>query len=505
MSESRSEIRWVLGLAILLALGPKCLAADYIPVFAKVPEPRREMRAAWVATVHNIDWPSKPGLSGSQQRAELTELLNVAAETGLNAVILQVRTECDALYPSKIEPWSFWLSGQMGRAPSDGYDPLAFAIQEAHRRGIELHAWFNPFRSSATSRSTKSRDHISRTHSSLMLPADSMVFANPASDYSQQRALAVIKDVVSRYAIDGVHLDDYFYPYPKAVNGRRVETFNDSKFYQAYRSGGGQLDARSWRRSEMDSFIRDLYGTVKSTKRHVDVGISPFGIWRPGVPRTIEAGVDAYEHLAADSRKWLREGWLDYFSPQLYWRISPAKQSFTTLYNWWSGENVKKRHFFPGIASSRVMSSTDRGRPASEMTNQIEVTRKRPSPLGAGHLHWSIDAILTNQGGLRDRLRSTYAEVAIPPASPWLGSAAPSPAYVAVEPGENGGTMLYFKETSDAQWRLIQVREGRKWTTLRLLPASIEGFPLKNTPDQISVRHVSATGMLSVPTVFKKR
>tara|TARA_R110000850_G_scaffold175640_15_gene301428 strand:+ start:732 stop:2234 length:1503 start_codon:yes stop_codon:yes gene_type:complete len=487
-----------------IALTCSSAVAEYLPTKSRVPEPRREFRAAWIATVHNIDWPSKNNLTPSQQRAEMIGLLDLAAETGLNAVILQVRTECDALYKSEIEPWSYWLSGTMGKAPSDNYDPLEFAVEEAHRRGIELHAWFNPFRSSATQTSKKSSQHISQTHPSLMLSAGSMKWGNPASDTIRKRAIDVMVDVTKRYNIDAVHIDDYFYPYPKTVNGKTVDQFDDSASYSAYKSKGGKLDLRDWRRNNINAFVSDLYASIKSTEPWVDVGISPFGIWRPGYPSSVKAGLDAYDHIFADSRKWLQQGWLDYFSPQLYWRISPSDQSFTELTKWWAGENSQKRHLFPGIASSRIMSSEDKGRPANETILQIDVTRKYATPMGPGHVHWSIKAIKEDRDGLRAKLRKAYGETALPPASPWLGSEPPSPVYVAAIEREDGLT-LSFKPANDARWRIIQVLSGNTWTTLRLMPAGQTTYEFSKLPDEICIRHVSATGILSVPTVLKRQ
>ncbi|MEM9017725.1 MAG: family 10 glycosylhydrolase, partial [Verrucomicrobiota bacterium] len=431
-------------------------------------------------------------------------LLDLAAEVGLNAVVFQVRTECDAFYKSDIEPWSWFLTGKMGVGPSDGYDPLAFTIEEAHRRGIELHAWFNPFRTSATERSSKSSKHITRTHPSLMMASGSQKWGNPASDFIRKRAIQVMVDVTKRYNVDAVHIDDYFYPYPKTVNGKVYDQFNDSSSYGSFRARGGRLDVRDWRRSNIDSFVSSLYSSIKSTKPWVEVGISPFGIWRPGYPSSVKAGLDAYDHIFADSRKWLQNGWLDYFSPQLYWRISPSDQSFTALYGWWSDQNRQNRHLWPGIASNRILSSEDKGRPSTETINQIGATRKKPSPIGPGHIHWSIKAIKEDRGGLRGRLRSTYAENALPPASPWLGSDAPNPVYVApIE--ENGGLTLAFKPESTARWRLIQVREGNSWKTLRLIPAGQERFQLSSPPRELAIRHVGPTGILSVPTVLRKQ
>jgi len=485
------------------------LKAEYIPVDGngKLIEPIREFRAAWIATVHNIDWPSKKGLSGAQQRAEMIKLLDLAAATGLNAVGLQVRSECDAIYPSKIEPWSNWISGTMGVPPSDGYDPLAFAIEECHRRGIELHAWFNPFRASATDWSKKNSTHISKTHPSLMMRAETQVWANPGVAYVQDRALQVILDVTKRYDIDGVHMDDYFYPYPKTINGVPRDTFDDSAAYNAYRRKGGKLGLRDWRRDQINGFVNKLYRSVKATKPWVKVGISPFGIWRPKNPPEVTAGLDAYEHICADSRKWLMEGWIDYFSPQLYWRINDKPHSFTILTKWWSQQNRHGRHLWPGIASSRILSTTDRGRPASETIDQIDVARKyAANKMGAGHIHWSYKALLENRGGLNQKLESSYRKAALVPASPWLGSTAPSGAYVA--PKEvNGSLHIGFQAAQDARWRLIQVKEkpNSEWVALRPIPASQESFQFKGLPAEVAFRNVGPSGMLSVPTILKKK
>ncbi len=496
----------LLPVLIFSALGTAAVA-EYAPVNSKPPEPTREFRAAWVATVHNIDWPSRPGLSAGQQRSEMISILDTSARNGLNAIVLQVRTECDALYKSNTEPWSYWLTGQMGRAPSDGYDPLEFAISEAHKRGLELHAWFNPFRASASDKSSKSSRHISRTHSSLMLRAGTQTWANPSSDYVRERAISVMLDVTKRYNVDGIHIDDYFYPYPKKVNGRMVDQFDDSSSYKKYKMRGGRLSQRDWRRNHMDTFVSSLYKSVKSAKPWVKVGVSPFGIWRPGVPASIEADLDAYDHISADSRKWLNNGWIDYFSPQLYWRIDDKPHSFTTLIRWWAGENKQGRHLWPGIASSRINSSADPGRPASEITRQIDATRKyAPNRTGTGHVHWSFEAIKKNKGGLASKLGSTYASAAIPPASPWLGSKAPTPSYTAPVMVE-GGVSLQFQAADDIRWRIVQSRDSKSgsWKTHRMIPGGQSSYKISGTPAEIAIRSVSNSGIASAPTVLGKR
>lgn len=492
-----------------------CLAAcsgfaadsDYRPAPLKPPAPIREFRGAWVATVHNIDWPSRPGLSPAQQRAELVQRLDLAAATGLNAIILQVRPESDALYESRIEPWSYWLTGKMGKAPSDGYDPLAFAIAEAHLRGLELHAWFNPFRARASKSVSPSPDHLSRTNPEWLLPSGSQTWANPGLRPVQDRAIKVMVDVTRRYHVDGIHIDDYFYPYPKKQGGRMVAQFDDSRTYEAYRAQGGKLSRGDWRRAEMDGFIRRLYGSIKQTKPWVQFGVSPFGIWRPGHPRGIEADLDSFEHLSADSRTWLQNGWVDYLSPQLYWRIDDKPHSFSALAKWWRQQNPKGRHLWPGIASSRILSDTDPGRPASETTRQIEVTRlSAANAEGAGHLHWSFQAIRQDRGKLRSSLKSSYAQNAIPPASPWIAPPSRPPAASATRISVSSGRarVEFGAPQAGAKWRLVQVRPqaGGPWYTLRLVAGGSPHIDLPDQPAQISVRNVGFAGRLSAPTGF---
>src|SRR6185437_4058133 len=296
-------------LLMLSALGSR--AATYLDSAIRPPAPEREFRGVWIATVANIDWPSKPGLSTAQQKAELISLLNHAEQLKLNAVIFQVRPACDAMYVSKIEPWSEYLTGVMGKPPEPFYDPLAFAIAEAHKRGMELHAWFNPYRALHKSHiGNIAPNHISKTHRELVRSYGEYLWLDPGEPAVQEYSLPVVMDVVKRYDIDGVQFDDYFYPDP-SNNGNR--DFPDETSWKKY-------------------------------------GVAPFGIWRPGDPPQI-TGTDAYNKYYADSRKWLVDGWVDYFSPQLYWRIEPKEQSFPVLLNWWAQQNIKHRNLWPGLSS----------------------------------------------------------------------------------------------------------------------------------------------------------
>lgn len=356
-----------------------------------------EFRAAWVATVHNIDWPSKPGLPAATQKAELRTLLDRAAGLKLNAILLQVRPMSDALYASSREPWSQFLTGKQGISP--GYDPLEFAIVEAHARGIQLHVWLNPFRASSNASTPLASNHVAKQHPEWVRRYGGQIWVDPGEPAAREYVLGVFIDIVRRYDIDGVHIDDYFYPYP--VKGGA--SFPDEATWQQFGVRSG-LSRGDWRRENINDFVRSMYRAVKAAKPSVQVGISPFGIWRPGVPATTEAQLDAYGQLYADSRKWLAEGWCDYMAPQLYWSIQPAKQSFPVLLDWWRAQS-RGKPVWPGIATERIGAK----RPAREIVNQIEITRRGTD--APGHIHWSMKALMRNQGGVADLLRTeSYAE-----------------------------------------------------------------------------------------------
>ena len=255
------------------------------------PELPREFRGAWIATVANIDWPSKPGLGAESQKKELDALLHRLAGLKFNAVVLQVRTSADALYRSDLEPSSWFLTGAQGGDLE--WDPLARAVDVGHRLGLEVHAWFNPFRAGHPSqKGDYSADHLSVTRPDWVKRYGKYLWCDPGVPEVRRHALAVMTDVVKRYDIDGVHIDDYFYPYPEGG-----APFPDGPSYGAYVEAGGTLRRSDWRRQNVDGFVRSLYGSVKSAKPWVKVGISPFGIYRPNVPVGIEAGIDQYEEL----------------------------------------------------------------------------------------------------------------------------------------------------------------------------------------------------------------
>ncbi len=363
----------------------------------------REFRGAWVATVYNLDWPSRPGLPAATQKAQLRAILDRAAELHLNAILLQVRPASDALYASKKEPWSEFLTGKAGVSP--GYDPLAYAVEEAHARGIELHAWINPFRAAIHAGDKLPANHVAKEHPEWVRRFGKQLWIDPGQPAARAYVISVITDIVRRYDVDGVHLDDYFYPYPLKPG---QATFPDESSWERYGKSTG-LSRADWRRENINDFVRSMYRAVKSTRSGVRVGISPFGIWRPGVPATTKAGLDAYSQLFADSRKWVAEGWVDYLAPQLYWGIHPVDQSFPVLLDWWRAQS-HGTPIWPGIATERIGSK----RPAREIVDQIELTRRGTN--SPGHIHWSMKALMRDQGGI-DRLleRGPYAEKAVVP------------------------------------------------------------------------------------------
>jgi uncharacterized lipoprotein YddW (UPF0748 family) len=447
----------------LLAVAVPAVATDNPPPLA------REFRGVWVATVANIDWPSKLGLPAETQKAELLAILDKAAELKLNAVIFQVRPMADALYESKLEPWSEYLTGTMGRSP--GYDPLAFAVKEAHARGLELHAWFNPYRARHPSaKSAAPEDHITKRRPDIAKPYGTHAWMNPTHPDVQDHSVAVILDVVKRYDVDGVHIDDYFYPYKEKDADGKTIPFPDDDTWEKYQKAGGKLARDDWRRDAVNTFVDRMYREVKAAKPWVKVGISPFGIWRPGHPPGI-AGFDQYAELYADAKLWLNEGWVDYFSPQLYWPIAQEKQSFPKLLSWWAAENTKKRHLWPGLYTSRVTGQA-KGWEPREVVDQIALTRKQSG--AGGVVHFSMKALMHNTGGVADALKKAYAEAALVPESPWLATGKPPAKPEVTRETADGKPVLRVKAPAGSRFVVVRTEVDGAWTT-RILGVAADG------------------------------
>ncbi|MDN0196101.1 family 10 glycosylhydrolase [Streptomyces sp. S.PNR 29] len=291
-----------------------------------------EMRGVWVATVANRDWPSRPGLPAAEQRAELIAHLDRAAQNRLNTVILQVRPTADALWPSSFEPWSQYLTGTQGASP--GWDPLGTAVEEAHARGLELHAWFNPYRVASHADPTRLvATHPARKHPEWVVTYGGKLYYNPGLPEVRAFVQDAMLDAVRQYPVDAVHFDDYFYPYPVAG-----QTFDDDAAYADH--GGGFARRADWRRDNIDRLVRETAARIERIRPGTQFGISPFGVWRNEATDPFgsdtRAGVQTYDDLYADTRRWVREGWIDYIVPQLYWHIGFDAADYDELVSWWA-------------------------------------------------------------------------------------------------------------------------------------------------------------------------
>ena len=359
-----------------------------------------EFRAVWVASVANISWPSQPGLDSEKQKEEAIQIIENAKKGNLNTIILQVRPQSDALYESKIEPWSYFLTGESGVPPSPYYDPLSFWIEECHKRGIKLHAWLNPYRAShPTNKSINETSSINRYSDIALELKNGYWWYDPSLEQVKKLSLDVVRDIVSRYNVDGIHFDDYFYPYPSYNDN---EEFPDHISWENSKKSILINDRKNWRRKSVNTFIKSVYKEIKKMKPEVLFGISPFGIWRPGNPKSATTTFDQYDMLFADARKWIRRGWADYFSPQLYWTIANEKYSFPVMLDWWESNNKKNRYLWPGIRLSNYKGEEQ----IMEVSNQIMIMRSivKKNP---GIVFWSYND-LKNNPGILEMLSNQY-------------------------------------------------------------------------------------------------
>lgn len=472
-------------------------SADHL--LNRLPHVDREFRAVWVATVANIDWPSEPGLPVHRQQSELIDIMDRVRLIGMNAIILQIRPTADAFYQSDLEPWSYYLTGENGRPPEPLYDPLAFAVEEAHRRGLDLHVWFNPYRAGhPTASDSLAANNVVNQFPDAVHDYGAQRWMDPGAPEIADHSYAVIMDVVERYDVDGIHMDDYFYPYAVSDEDGNEVAFPDSATYALHGSG---LALADWRRKNVDDFIERVYAGIKERKPWVLFGLSPFGIWRPGFPEGVR-GFDQYEGLYADARKWLRNGWVDYYTPQLYWSLDSDGQPYGPLLDWWVGENVTNRHIWPGNAIYRADPGPNKAWPAREIVEQV--ARTRTTPGASGNVFFSMQALRPDDQLLPDSLLDTvYGEEALPPATTWLGGDTPSRpfldarrlggrAHVAISPGD---------DVAIRRWA-VQVYQEGQWT-LHVLPASTRTIPpaLLEHADAVAARSVTRLGRASEPAI----
>jgi uncharacterized lipoprotein YddW (UPF0748 family) len=483
-----------------------CLPSDSTCV---PPRLSREFRGVWVATVGNMDWPSRAGLPTDSAKQELTHILDAAEAIGLNAVFFQVRPAGDALYASKLEPWSEYLTGRQGRAPDVAWDPLAFAVKEAHARGLELHAWFNPYRAKDPSgKGPAAATHFSRQYPAYAKRYGTYTWFDPGEPLVLRHAVRVILDVLQRYDVDGIHLDDYFYPYP-VQRRRRDVPFPDATSWAKYQRAGGKLSRDDWRRENVNRLVDTLHREIAKVKPWVRFGISPFGIWRPGEPASV-TGFDAYERIYADARLWLSRGWVDYLVPQLYWGVEQDGQRFPDLLRWWQAQNDSARHVWPGLADYKLAEGR-RPWPANEILRQIDTTRAVPGVDGA--VHFQMRTLLQDRDQVATSLaRGPYARRALTPAAPWKRADAPATPAIAIAESRVGPVITMGPKPEVAvRWWVVQTRSEGTWRTY-VLDGSLTEIPISriepdgNAPlDVVALTAVGRTGVSGVPVAIRVR
>lgn len=373
----------------------------------KAENPKREFRGAWLHIIGQSQWAQK---SPAQQRAYIIDQLDKLEDAGCNAVIFQVRPTADAAYKSDLEPWSQYLTGKRGKAPSEDWDPMEFFIEEAHKRGMEFHAWLNPYRVTATEKDALPEDHISKKYPERFVKYGGQVLFDPAYQENRDFICEVVSDILTRYDVDAIHMDDYFYPYPKSG-----QEFGDSKSYAKFGNGMNKGD---WRRHNVDLLIEQLHNTIKDIKPWVRFGISPFGIWRnkSSDPKgSNSSGLQNYDSLYADILLWAKNGWIDYIAPQLYWELDLKVAPSRHLAEWWN-DNSYGVDVYIGQDTKRTMDKADTkaGQP-NELDTKVKLSRSLPNV--KGNVWWHGYWVTENYKGVRDKLSSNYQNtVALPPA-----------------------------------------------------------------------------------------
>lgn len=407
-------------------------------------QPTAELRGAWVATVANIDWPSKPGLAPERQKAEIDSLFDVLKSLRMNTVFVQVRPAADALYPTKFAPWSRYLTGRQGLAPNPAYDPLEYMVKAAHARHLEFHAWLNPLRATVDLDTAS----LAPTHLLRALPQAERAkwffrygkryYFNPANSSVVAHLTEVVADIVTRYDVDGIHFDDYFYPYPE-----QGETLSDYGDFAA--SGGGFATIEDWRRNNVNQLIQDIGKKIREIKPYVKFGISPFGVWRnaakdPERGSNTRAGLTCYDDLYADVLLWLKNDWIDYVAPQLYWTIGFAPADYHTLVEWW-GKNTFGKHLYIGHAAYKIGNNAadPNWNARDQISRQIALNRSNPNVQGS--IFYSAKQLLRNPLGVQDSLRNALYDYAalvpgmayrstVPPATPAICATKGTPSTV---------------------------------------------------------------------------
>lgn len=425
--------------------------------------PKREMRAVWIATVANIDWPSSDSLTVDVQQREMTELLDLVKAYHMNTVVFQIRPCADAFYASPYEPWSKWLMGEQGKAPFPFYDPLDFAIKECRKRGIDIHVWLNPYRALRDSTGADAMpQHLTNTHPEWFLTYGNAKYFNPALPETRDFVTRVVSDVVRRYDIDAVHMDDYFYPYRIA----NID-FPDDKAFAAFPRGFAPDQRNEWRRDNVNLIIKQIHDSVRAIKPWVEFGISPFGVWRnidkdPTGSRT-QAGQTNYDDLYADILRWQKEGWIDYVVPQIYWQIGKKVADYAILADWWS-KNAYGCPVYVGQAPYRIEKKAKEKpwRRSKELIRQIELNRTYPNINGS--MFFSAKFMRKNPLNIKKKLlKQVYKYPALAPVNSKVASVLPGIPSNAALKISNGNVQLSWTSTGNSKSFVVyKFRKGKK-------------------------------------------
>jgi uncharacterized lipoprotein YddW (UPF0748 family) len=449
--------------------------------------PKHQLRGMWIATVVNIDWPSKPGLSADEQKRELVSLYDTAVERGYNTIVLQVRPTADAFWPSEHEPWSKYLTGTQGKDP--GYDPLGFAIEEAHARDLRIHGWFNPHRVSMdTDLDALVRDHPARLHPDWVVAYGPKLYYNPGIPAVTEFNIAAIMDAVTRYDLDGVHFDDYFYPYPVGT-----QEFPDDDTYATY--GADFDDKAEWRRDNINRLVKGLVAAIHEAKPHVQFGVSPFAVWRniatDPLGSDTTAGAECYDDLYADTRRWLREEWIDYLCPQIYWAEGFAPADYDVLVDWWARqvrESGSHTRLYIGQATYKIGTSTQSPEwidDPQEMSNHL--TKNQEYPEVSGDIFYNASSVVADLLGATSLVATQhYQHPALQPTMPWLDSRAPAPVVSLHAVGDGNPVTL--------SWRSF----GRPASTFAIY--RFDGSSEPRDCDFVDARHLVATVAAGTPS-----
>ena len=394
--------RFLSGLLILIAI-----TALFFPTPAGAQNPKREFRGAWLHVIGQTQWQNK---NVAQQKKYIEEQFDLLLDAGCNAVIFQVRPTADALYISELEPWSRWLTGRRGLAPNPLWDPMEYAIEQAHKRGMEFHAWLNPYRVTSNSSDALPADHLSNTEPHRFVKFNNQIFFDPAYPENRDFICEIVKDIVNRYDVDGIHIDDYFYPYP--ANGKKFNSDDES-----YKKFGEGMERNAWRRHNVDLLIEQLSSTIHEEKPWVRFGVSPFGIWRnkSSDPRgSNSSGLQNYDDLYADVLLWAQNGWIDYLAPQLYWTLDMKAAPSRHLAEWWN-DNSHGVDVYIGQDVQRTMTNADPGnKDKNELDTKVKLSRKLPNV--KGNIWWHGYWVTENLNGVADSLALKYqSTIALPP------------------------------------------------------------------------------------------